>query len=296
MSYLTVEDWRRLPKGPRELPLSTRLGLWLRHPLFMATEVMLGFTLVSLMAVANTDIAALWRFRGPLERAAGRLTAVESTRMNEGHAGPGAGPPILRYEFEFEHGGARWRGSSYSYRAGLEPGAPCELEFPAGRADQARIVGMGSDIFRPRMLVSLVIPLATLLLFGIAWRRVSSVGRLVVLGQPAVGRALAPQRGRPRPAKHHVALVLDFAGGRTQEVLVETMQPRLYEPERIFRVLVDAQDPTRAAVLEDLHLPLRFDARGRIETLSLRELAPGLALAGAVGASYAAWFLWLAFS
>jgi hypothetical protein len=291
-------DWPALAPAPRHVPASTALGLRSAEPLAMAGWIVLLFALIPLWAVLpRADLAGAWRFRGELESAPARVTAVEATGSTEGGRKGRGGTPILRVTYEFERAGERFRGVSFGALRGPEPGSVCEVEFPAGRPEVSRLRGMRSDVYGPEA--------SLMLLFVAAGGGLCAAGaiagartlRLLESGRAAVGRkiSLEPLRRSGKGQRRYRAVFeYEASGGRTQRVEATATRPQAYEDPRGLRVIFDPGQPARARVLDDFALVPAFDALGRVRPLSAGRFALALLPPGLVLSGYAAWFAWLA--
>jgi hypothetical protein len=95
----------------------------------LITGVSLIFWLVFLRF---TDVSGSWEWRGPVETAIGRAVAVGETSVFLG--------TLRRARVEFEHGPQR--GVSYAMHTTAAVGDRVAIEYPQGRADRGRVVGM----------------------------------------------------------------------------------------------------------------------------------------------------------
>jgi len=278
-----------LARPPREVPFRTALALRLSETMVQIGAVTLAvFGAVSISLFANADIASLWRYRGELERVEARVTAVARTGEGEGGGRRSRrSRPIVRFEVEFEHGGARRTAVSYSSTKRVDPGASVNVEFPRDQPQYARIVGMRSDVFGPNTLLFVCLApgmAGFMLVFGLV--RSARALRLVRTGSVAQGvvQSVEQSVGR-RPVRkqrraHHVSVEFESEPGRSTLVHFDTSHTERFRVGRRVHVLFEAHEPERASVVEDFSLELPLDGRGRIAEVGFSRLARYAALPG----------------
>lgn len=285
-------DWTDLAATPRRIPASTRLAQRVGLVLFQMAALSAMLSIFSLVPVANCDLPGWLYFRGPLETAPGRVVHVERDGMFAERRSLNTTRPILRCDFEFEQGGQRFTGRSYTSAAEVSEGAACEVEFAPGKPGRARIRGMRSAPFGLDVLFFLLLPALAFGLLVCSQQRAKRVLRLLEDGQPATGRLLElvrHMRGK-RTARVEYAL----RGGELASVEIEAQTPALYGEDRGVRLLVDPREPARAIAFDDLPLAPGIDELGNIRPTPAALLAPYLILPGLVVAAYAAFAWWLA--
>lgn len=291
-------DWPTLASAPRPLPWSTSLGLRFGLKLSRASVFILLFALIPIWIVlSNADIAQLWRFRGPREQATAVITNVEHTGVTEGGSRHRKGRPIERVDFHFEYAGAAHDGISYGAVQAPKPGATCEVEFPAGHPEWARVCGMRADLYGPQSLLILVLVAIAAGLFVRGLFVARRVVRLVEWGRSATGKVLeltATHVRVNRARRFRVKYEFALHDGRMQSVDSTTLHPERYEDPRGLRILFDPHEPRDARVVDDLPIPVSFDARGRVLAQPLGRMLSLLAPPVLVIVGYSAWGIWLA--
>jgi hypothetical protein len=290
-------DWPSLAGAPRAIPFSTRLGLRVLSLYLQMSCFVACVALVFLGAITQSDVFDSLRFRGALEHASGTVTQVRPSGFSEGGSRHGGdGRPILRFEFEFDSGGQRWNGRSYSSTVRVLRGSACEVEFVPGDPLHARIRGMRSAVFGSDVLFGLVTPLLALVF--LVWSQVDATRllRLIENGSEATGRLveLVPIRGRRRRMTHRAILEYSPASDGPRLARLATRRPKVFQDERGVRLVYDPREPERVRALDDLGVQLGPDELGRIRPLSSWKLALGLCLPALTLAGYIGFAIWLA--
>lgn len=206
---------------PRHLPL----GLAARAAVFtvpglVASLLLLQGLIFAAVFGSMSDVAGLRDWRGPVERGEGVVVGLEatSTRVNSRR--------VMAVEFEHAHGGGTWTATSYGVGLQLAPGARVAVEWPAGKPEGARIVGLGRKqmpewVLLPALLPSVVGVIVALFAVRSGRRRV----RLLKLGRVTQGRVVARESTRTRVNRqrvYKVRFVYTRADGRTGESVVRT--------------------------------------------------------------------------
>jgi hypothetical protein len=144
-------------------------------PGIVALAIFLGAALISWAFVPFTDVAALWEWRGPVDRSTGMVVSVHRTRTHVNNRA------VLAVDFDHD---AR-RDTSYGLSAPAV-GATVDVEYPAGQPDRARIVGMRRRPLPPALLLvpaglllAPVVLLAIALVRGLRWLRLLRSGTVV---------------------------------------------------------------------------------------------------------------------
>src|SRR5262245_22602882 len=224
--------------------------------------------------VPASDVAALWEWRGPIDRTSGVVERIERTsfRVNSRRV----------HAVTFTFGDPPRSATSYAFgRPPLEPGARVDVEHPAGRPDAARIAGM---LRRPMPWEAGLAPLVPFAL-GSTLLAVAVVAgmrraRLLRSGASAAGKLVAREPTRTRVnGKVVFRLRYAFMGedGRSAEAVARTH--RVAELSDTATVVYDAES-LRAVVLDHLSGRPRLGADGEIE----HEPGPGDVLAVALPA------------
>ncbi len=290
-------DWLALASTPREIPLSTRLGMRFLSLLFQMSCLVACLSLACLFFIAKSDVLDRFHFDGELTVEHGSVSSVGPTGFSEGggrhdryrHS-------IQRFDYTFEHDGESFTGVSYSSTSKLAEGAACVVEFVAGEPRRSRIRGLRSAEFGSATLFGLLAPATAFALF--VWSQISAARALHLLevGRPVTGRVIEmkafgrKRRGRTRSFRATVEFSL--AAGAAQRVKLVTQKEAVFRDERGVRLLYDADRPKLARVFDDLPIKVTLDGRGRIAAMPWSRVAhalwlPCATLAGCIVLVYA---------
>lgn len=291
----TRKDWPKLAPAPREVPLSYGIGAVCGAPLMQAGLLLLVFALFPMWGVLPyTDAASLWRYDGELELSTARIVHMERMSATEGGGKGRRGTPIQRIDFEFEHEGKMLAGTSYGAVKPPEAGSTVEVEFPRAQPQFARIRGLRSDLFGPAALMSLLLPLTGMVLAVIGLVQALRALALASRGRSALGRTQELKFLRTRKRREYHRATYSFsADGAEIRGSRDTTNKSIYEDAGGLRVLFDPQAPQRHQIVDELPVPPRFDALGRLQPLPTRKLALALILPTLAFAGYASWAVWM---
>jgi hypothetical protein len=214
----------RLPPPPRHVPLALRLALWLGGVRQLACAFVAIGAPFAWFVTAHAD----WRralFVGhTLATMPATVTAVEATPLKESH--DGAQAVVRRVSFQFGAAiGTGFAGVSWGPTS-LEVGDTTRVEFPDGRPELARVVGMRGA---PLEALAALLPLAYALPLFVALggsARLKRQARLLERGRYVLAR-LEDGEYWQDPAGRRRRL-----SGRPINLPDGTPLPLLYDPSR----------------------------------------------------------------
>ncbi|MCZ6795965.1 MAG: dockerin type I repeat-containing protein [Planctomycetota bacterium] len=91
----------------------------------------------------NADLTSWWHFRGAVETVPGVITASVDTGFSKGGTEHSRGTPVYSNHYTFRTADeTEWRGVSYATGRRGSSGAVVTIEYPAGKPQISRIVGM----------------------------------------------------------------------------------------------------------------------------------------------------------
>ena len=156
---------------PRDLPSGVRWSLWLGGASGMTGWAVFGFGMIFFWLFAmNADVAGTWQFAGEKEVAAGQVTGVSKTSFTSGGGKRRKGKPVFAHEYSFRApDGVERYGVSYQTDRNLSAGSAVQVEYPKGRPEVSRIVGMRRAPMGAPALAMVLIPLAGLGIIAAAW-------------------------------------------------------------------------------------------------------------------------------
>jgi hypothetical protein len=269
----------RLPPGhlphlappPRRVPFSLRVRLLFGG---FGTFAWIWMTMASgigTVFLKESDLSSWYLFLGQVVTAPGESLGCSRTNASEGGGKGRSGTPIFQTRYRFEVDGVSREGASYAVGDCVEEGA-VEVEFPAGRPDASRIVGMRRAAFGPDTAFVLVFPAVGL---GLVWFSLKAGRRQVDLlrrGRLALGTLIGKEATRTSINKRPV-MRLTFAfttdAGVLQEASVKTHRPELLEDEPRERLFYDPQAPARAEAWDTLSASPEVDATGEFQPKGL---------------------------
>jgi hypothetical protein len=228
--------------------------------------LLVGVPLFALFG-ANTAPRDAWIWHGDITHTPGRLQAVESTWLttnnrSEHHR-------TFRYGFTFADGGTERQAVSFGYEPGnLAPGATVDVEYPAGRPELARIVGMGRGMV-PWFVgaITMLQPAVGLVLVLTGLPGAARKVRLLREGAEAPGRLVAKRPTCSNVNNRRVyRLTYAFRGkdGIEHQARASSHWTELQDESRAVRVLYDPYQPSRACVVDALPGPVRVGPMGEL--------------------------------
>jgi len=281
----TTDPLPRLAPPPRDVPPSVRLRLLLGG-LGAFAWIWLGFgSAMATVFLRQADLTSWVAFRGEVVRTVGEVTACRPTRASEGGSKGHPGRQVKESRYRFEADGEAHQGASYAtWCAG--PG-PAEVEYPAGRPERSRLVGMRRAPFGPQVALVAIFPLVGMVLVGASLRAGLRQLHLLRHGRLALGTLVGKEATLVSVNKRPVMRLrfrVPSGTGAPVEVVVRTHLPGRLEDEPRERILYDADHPGRAAAWDLLPGAPRVDFTGALQPAGtagtlLRLLPPLLALA-----------------
>jgi len=245
-----------LRRGPRRIPLSTRLVVVFGGGLAFFGWFFFAFGMVFVWVFAgNADWSSLIHFRGSLQTATGQVTASEKTGFSEGGDDHHDGTPVFALHYRFNLGGTNYEGVSYRLGSVGRVGDRVSVEFPAGRPGLSRVRGLKRAPMSLWAAVVLIIPtigLATVLP-GV-WRGMRGL-RLLAHGELVTGKLI---RKEPTSVKVNnlpvYKLVFHFIDllGQVREATTKTHQTQRLEDDAAEQIFYDPQNPDQAVLLDSL--------------------------------------------
>ncbi len=245
-----------LRRGPRRIPLSTRLVVVFGGGFAFFGWFFFAFGMVFVWVFAgNADWSSVVYFHGPMQRTPGQVTGSLETGFSQGGGKHRRGTPIYAMEYRFNLHGANYEGTSYQHGGGKSAGDAVSVEFPVGRPEVSRIVGTRRAPFSMAAAFVFIFPaigLATVLP-GI-WRGMRGL-RLLAHGEPVRGRLVRKEPTSVKLNKLPVyKLVFQFtdALGQVREVTTKTHQTQRLEDDAAEQIFYDPQNPDQAVLLDSL--------------------------------------------
>ncbi len=263
---------------PRSLWLAIVMGGW---PALVGWIVFGTGAVIGGIFIPMSDLPSLYRYDGELTRVPGAITAASATGINENRRMVWK----LHFTFQTPNGQTR-KGRSYSRTIAPVVGQRVEVEYPAGRPDQARITGARTrPLHAAAALAGLPMLIAVpFLIYGVFRGR--RILHLLRHGKPAFGKLLHRQPTSVRVNKRMVyKLTFEFeADGQKYQTTARTHRTETLSDERGEPLLYHPLDPTRATLLDHLPGAPELDGgqfrRAASGSLVLALLPPALAIAG----------------
>jgi hypothetical protein len=286
-------DWPKLAPAPRHLPFSHAFVSHFGNPLMQAACIFLLFALMPFWTVMpNVDFNSAWSFRGELDVVSGRVVAVEATSFTEGGSKRRRGTTIQRIEYAFEIQGVEQRGTSFGAVAPPQVGASIEVEVPRTAPEFSRIRGQRSAPYGLAAALFLLLPLMGVVLASVAIVQSRRWLRLAASGRSALGRTLELKFLRRHKRRDHYTARYEFEfDGAKVSSERKTTNAALYEDARGLRVLVDARDPKRHELVDELPVVPQFDTVGRLRPQATRKVLLAAILPTLILVGYCAWMI-----
>jgi hypothetical protein len=296
MSLITLEGRPR-----RFVPWSTRLVVLLGGMLSGIGCLFLGFGMILVWVLADKgDYSSAFLMRGKLETAPAVVSAVEDTQYSAGGVNHRIrkrirkrreGTPIFAHAYKFQSGGRDYEGTSYRKGEGARVGDRVTVEFPAGRPDYSRILGMRRAVFDSAVAVTFVFPAIGLamVLPGL-WQCRKDI-RLLARGEIAEGRLVNKEPTNTKVNNRTVyKLTFEFSGlnGQVQRAIAKTSFPEKLSDEGLERLFYDPRNPANSTLLDNLPGNQALTDRGELRPCTLGKvlrtiIPPFAALAIVVG-------------
>lgn len=249
--------WTAFTGPPRDVPGGLAAQLLFGGVVGCLGWFFCGFGLIFCWVfAANTDVAAMFAFRGELETAAGQVLKGEQTAFSEGGGEGSSGTPIYALRYQFSYRGQTYEGVSYQLGARAELPQRVTVEFPVGRPERSRIQGMRTAPFGWPVLFVLVFPLvgAGFVLGRLRWGLRSL--RLLKHGEIAAARLTLREPTNTTINDQRVyRLTFDYETklGAQAQCVVRTHETRRLTDDEWETVLYDPVRPERGTTLD--HLP-----------------------------------------
>jgi len=248
----------RFSPPPRQVPLSLRVVNTF-NGIAQIGWAIFGFSMIFFWTFAwNADFSFI-NFREPLQRTAGRVTAVESTGASENRR------TITRHRYHYYVDGDSYDGTSYTTGQELQNGDQVQIEYKAGDPSRSRIMGMRRGEFGPFVLFVVIFPLAGLGILVPSTR----VGRkrtyLLRCGVLTTGVLKSKRATNVTVNNRRVfALTFEFTArdGRHFETEAKSSQPQKLEDEAQEPLLYDPDNPSIAYLLDDAPARPKMEMNG----------------------------------
>jgi hypothetical protein len=262
-----MNELPRFGSPPRRLSIGASAQL-----LFGSAVAQIGWFLLALgsvfawIFVPASDFSSMWRFRGPLVAADGKVTHCEKTSYTTGASRRRRGPPVYANYYTFE------KGSGVSYATGTcaDAGTMLTVEYVADNPAISRIVGMREKPLGGFVVViGLIFPLIGGIIAGTAMRNGLQHAQVLCDGKPAAGKLIAKRATSTRINKRLVyEMEFQFVGedSRFHNAKVRTHEPEKLEDEQRESMLYDPRHPSKAVVIDAL--PGRFATTGEGHVVS----------------------------
>ena len=204
----------------------------------------------------NTDPAALFAFRGPLETAPGRVLSTEQTSYSEGGSDNSDGTPVYEYRYRFTYQERPHAGVSYRLGEPAEKPDEVTVEFPRGRPERSRIRGMRTALCAPWVLFVVIFPLVGSMFVLGRMRNGLKARYLLTCGELTQGRLVSKVATNTQINDQTVyKLTFEFETkmGHPSSIVVKTHATRVLEDDEYETILYDPTRPTYGTTLD--HLP-----------------------------------------
>ena len=282
---------RDLARPPRAVPLLVRSRVLLGGTLNQFGWLWLGFSMFFFWIFGlNADVTSWWHFRGAVETVPGVITASVDTGFSSGGTEHSRGTPVYANHYTFRTADeTEWRGVSYATGRRGSPGAVVRIEYPAGKPQISRIVGMRSAAVQGWVLpLVLLFPLIGVGLLAPGTRRGLKGIRLLKQGVRGGGTLKSKEPTNVSVNDQPVfKLVFEFTAedGVAREVVAKSLRPEALEDEVEEPLLYLPSDPSFAVLLDALPGSPRIDEDGQMRVGSLLStlrvtLVPGAAILG----------------
>lgn len=252
-------DPARLPQPPRRVPLSLQitnvLGGFAQIGWFV-----FGFGMVFVWTFcSNADLSAITFHANA--HAQGRVTRVEGTGASENHQ------KIYANHYEYSVAGRSMQGLSYSKGKEVSEGDSVDVEYSDGKPERSRIAGMRRGMFGPLVFLVLIFPAfgAAMAGFSIPYGRRRNF--LLQEGVLAYGTLKSKTPTNTRVNNRMVwELTFEFTArdGRVAEAKARTSMTDKLEDEPQEPLLYDPNDPSYAAMLDELPSRPQIDESGEL--------------------------------
>lgn len=285
-----------LPAPPRQVPWVTQIQI-----LFGASFSQFGFVFFAFgmfffwAFVPYCDCTSWFRFKGPLEKATGRVLASSKTHGTEGGSKNRPGIPIYRNEFAFTVQGNAYRGTSFAAGQALPAGQSVTVEYVPQNPSAARIQGMRANVFDASAVAVIIFPLIGVGLFGPGLVRGIRALPLLRKGCATFGKLYWKERTKisinRRP---QYAFTFNFTthDGSTASVVAKDIEDRFPDQAKE-QIVYDPSWPQRALVVGNLPGKPQIGADGCVICAIPSLGVPAAILPAIILLGNAGWALWL---
>lgn len=280
---------RRLTDPPRDLSWGVTTQLLFGGVISFFGWFFLGFGMIFFWIFAlNCDLPSWWRFRGNLETARGKLTAVEKTSFSEGGSEHSDGTPVYAYTYRFAYGGQDYEGTSYRLGTHAEMGSDVTVEFPSHNPKCSRIQGYRAKPFAPWAGFVVIFPAVGLAIVLGRTRLGLKRRYLLKYGELTTGRLVAKERTNTEindQPVYRLTFEFETTMGHTAQMVVKTHNVRPLEDDERETLLYDPTHPTYGTTLDHLPGRPRIHDDGTIGVNHTRAaflslIVPGLTIVG----------------
>ncbi len=250
----------------RKIPFTTKLTLLFGGTVSQAGWFFFGFGLVFVWIFAlESDFSSLKKDE-ELERAQGTVTSIRETGVTEN------GRLIMEVHFSVTNR-ERQTFFGYSYTTGAlpEPGSTVTIEYPPGKIEEARILGMRRKMYNPLGFLVILFPIIGLLIIG--YTMYNSLNALKILrdGELTTGQLIAKEPTSAFVNDQRVfKMIFRFTDlqGRERKITAKTHLAHRLEDEAQEKLLYLRESPSRAVLIDTLPGSPELDARGNVTAVS----------------------------
>ena len=256
----------RFAPPPRRVPLSLTVANFFNG----GTQIgwfLFGFGMIFVWAFVMNGDYSFATFRGPFGRAYGVVTRIVKTNASEGGGKHSRGTPIYENHYVYSVAGQGFSGISYSTGERVQMGDRVEIEFQEGQPDRSRIAGMRRSMFGPFVLFVLIFPTVGLILILVFTRTGTKRNYLLRYGVLTDGKLVSKEPTNMSVNRQTVyELTFEFAGydGRMHQAKARSHQPHRMEDEAREPLLYDAENPSRAYILDEAPARPKLDEMGEL--------------------------------
>lgn len=286
---------------PRSVPLLVKLGVILGGMYTQSGFFLVGFGMIFVWAITmKSDLMDWYRFRDPLDIATGTILYSKKTGWSDesrfsvnGNSEHRKDTPIYAIYYSFVGpDGIEYTSVSYKRGMALQKDLKVKVEYPQGKPEISRIIGMRAHPLGPAALFLVILPILGISTIIHGLRKGIIAQRLLKIGWQTTGRLqsktiIAGKLGM----KHSIyKLTFEFTNedGIIYEAICRTRLPEKLEDEAEEPLLYDPVRPSNAVMLDALPGSPRIDENGNIKAGSLSKtllcfVLPVLTVMGNVG-------------
>jgi hypothetical protein len=270
----------------RYVPLSLSLkcifggGLGILGWVFLA----IGAFIIKFLIPSCNAVEPIYFWSGST-RAAGIVTGIEGTSVSEGGGKNSKGRPVNGYRFEYEAGGEKLNGISYSSTETPVVGSQVEVEYSSLDSSKARIVGMRGGVVHWALgVVFSIFPLLGAYFVYRSMKKGLKAVNLFKTGTLTKGKLTGQQRTN---VVINNSPVIEYSfefkarDGRNYYATERTHIPDKITDQSEEELLYDTENPSIALLLDALPGRPQFDGAGNITSSSgsmLALLVPGITI------------------